>query len=112
VSAFLICAVEANAKADNSKNNQSILNRSAATAESQGTSKKDIEITRKIRESLMSRDDLSHYAQNVKVITLDGVVTLKGPVQSKTEQDIVAKCAENVVGKLKVNNELEIVRAE
>src|SRR5690348_12356164 len=45
----------------------------------QGTTEADRGITQRIRQELTSRDELSVNAKNVKIITVDGVVTLRGP---------------------------------
>jgi len=53
------------------------------TADNQASSKDDRQITAKVRKVIVSDKDLSTYAHNVKVITVHGEVTLKGPVQTK-----------------------------
>jgi sporulation protein YlmC with PRC-barrel domain len=63
----------------------------------QGSSKDDMAITREIRQQIMATPNLSVNAQNVKVITLDGRVTLRGtvntPDEKKTLDDIATKYA-------------------
>src|SRR6266498_2240546 len=54
----------------------------AVTADQQKESATDRDISAKIRKALMDDKDLSTYAHNVKVITRNGMVTLKGPVRS------------------------------
>jgi len=49
-------------------------------------------------------------AQNVKIITLDGVVTLRGPVKSQEEKQRIASAAEKVAGRGKVQDYLEIAQ--
>jgi hyperosmotically inducible periplasmic protein len=52
----------------------------------------DRTLTQKIRKSVMADKSLSTYAHNVKIISQDGMVTLKGPVRSDDEKKtIVAK---------------------
>jgi osmotically-inducible protein OsmY len=61
-----------------------------------------------VRQAITSDDALSTSAQNVKIVTSDGTVTLRGPVKSEKEkQDIEAK-AKQVAGVKRVENELEI----
>lgn len=79
------------------------------TAEQQTETKTDREITRQIRRALMKNKSLSTYAHNVKIITQDGKVTLKGPVRTEKEKMTVKKAAVNVAGKENVTNELEVV---
>jgi osmotically-inducible protein OsmY len=44
----------------------------------------------------------------VKIITQDGQVTLKGPVQNENEKQMIASKAADVVGTEKVNNQLTV----
>ncbi len=92
--------------ADNSAVNER--DRNSLTAQDQGNSAKDLDITRQIRRGVMNRDWLSTYAQNVKIISNDGLVTLKGPVRSQAEKVAVASIARSVVGARNVRNEIEI----
>lgn len=78
------------------------------TAEEQSTTKKDTEITRRIRQELVKDDKLSTYGKNVKVITNDGRVTLKGPVHSESEKFRIVKKAQRIAGPSHVVNELEV----
>ena len=47
-------------------------------------------------------------AHNVKIITRDGVVTLRGPVENASEKTSVAAKAQKVAGVKRVDNQLEI----
>lgn len=90
---------------DNSARNKDHSN----TADQQAANKSDTEITRDIRRAITSDKSLSTYAHNVKVITQNGAVTLKGPVHSDEEKQAVAsKAAEVVGGADKVTNELTV----
>jgi osmotically-inducible protein OsmY len=81
----------------------------STTADQQSANKSDTEITRDIRRAITSDKSLSTYAHNVKVITQNGAVTLKGPVHSDEEkQAVAAKAAEVVGGADKVTNELTV----
>lgn len=71
-------------------------------------SKNDVRITQLVRKELMDHEELSVDAQNVKIVTLDGVVTLRGPVKSEQEKQTVSACAKGVAGAANVKNELEI----
>jgi osmotically-inducible protein OsmY len=68
----------------------------------------DVETTRKIRRALMDDKSLSTTAKNVKVITVDGKVTLRGPVKSDQEKIAVADHAQRIAGSGKVNDQLEV----
>ena len=74
----------------------------------QSESEADRTITQNIREALTSDDSLSTNAKNVKIISNNGVVTLRGPVNSEKEKaDIEAK-ANQVAGVKNVDNQLEV----
>ena len=71
----------------------------------------DTEITRKIREQLSKNEGFSTYAQNVKIITLNKQVTLRGPVSTDVERTRIGSIAQTVAGPGgTVVNELEIAR--
>src|SRR5579862_1471732 len=69
---------------DNTKTNQGDTNKNATTADQQKMNPADRETTKKIRSALVGDKSLSTYAHNVKIITTDRMVTLKGPVVPKT----------------------------
>lgn len=89
---------------DNSARNKAHAN----TADNQQENTSDREITRKIRRSITSEKSLSTYAHNIKIITQDGQVTLKGPVRDDNEKQTIASKAAEVVGTEKVNNQLTV----
>lgn len=92
-------------KADAARNKE---DSKGVTAEQQKENKTDREITRQIRRAVVKDKSLSVKAHNVKIITKDGQVTLKGPVKSEDEKKAVEKAAAGVAGKGKVTNELEV----
>lgn len=97
------------ALADNSKINQRDRNETTLTAMDQRKgSKRDVELTRKIRRLVVKEKDLSSDAKNVKIITLAGKTTLRGPVDSAAEKDKIGALAARVVGAAAVSNELEV----
>lgn len=75
--------------------------------QSQGTNA-DVELTRKIRQDVVADRSFSTDAQNVKIITLNGVVTLRGPVSSLSEKQKINVLAKRVAGVKKVDNQLEV----
>ena len=78
------------------------------TPEDQKETDSDIKITADIRQAIIKNKSLSVNAQNVKIITRNGVVTLRGPVESKKESKKIKKIAKHTPGVLKVDNQLEI----
>ena len=56
----------------------------------------------------MKDSSLSSYAHNVKIVSQNGMVTLKGPVRSEEDKQSIAAKAAEVVGADKVTNQLEV----
>jgi osmotically-inducible protein OsmY len=80
------------------------------TAADQSLKERDLRVTQQIRQELMKDADLSTYGRNIKIITQDGRVTLKGPVSSYNEKtEIVAK-AKAIAGGRYVSDELDVKR--
>jgi hyperosmotically inducible protein len=99
---------QASPAADNSKMNQRDQSKNEPTADQQKDNRTDLEITKQIRQSIVADKSLSTYAHNVKIITQDGRVTLKGPVRSEDEKQSVAAKATAVAGDNKVTDDLSI----
>ncbi|MDP2322309.1 MAG: BON domain-containing protein [Acidobacteriota bacterium] len=114
VAAMLALPVIAAAQtpADNTKVNQRDRAKGAVTADQQKENASDRTITQNIRKSLMKDKTLSTYAHNVKIVSIDGEVTLKGPVRSDDEKRIVAAKAVAVAGEGRVVNEITIAPAK
>ena len=89
---------------DNSANNKP----AQTTADQQSSAGSDRAITQKIRQAVIADKSLSMYAHNVKIITRQGAVTLKGPVRSDAEKQTVESAAAGVVGQGKVTDELTV----
>jgi len=92
--------------ADNSARNAQ--DGSAVTAQDQGGSDTDRELTRQIRRALTSNDQLSANGKNIKIITQNGKVTLRGPVESSQEQQTIADLVKGTAGVNTVDNQLEV----
>lgn len=71
-------------------------------------SRHDVDLTRRIRKALMADKTLSTNAQNIKIVTLNGRTTLRGPVKDAEEQARIVKKASKVVGRTNVENQLEV----
>jgi hyperosmotically inducible protein len=98
--------------ADNTKVNERDRAKGAVTADQQKENTSDRTITQNIRKSLMKDKTLSTYAHNVKIVSINGEVTLKGPVRTEDEKRIVAEKAAVVAGEGKVINEITIAPAK
>jgi hyperosmotically inducible protein len=90
---------------DNTKTNK----QDSPTADQQKNNVGDRDLTKRIRQSIMSDKSLSTYAHNVKVISQNGLVTLKGPVRSEDEKSAIEAKAMEVVGdKTKISNQMSV----
>jgi hyperosmotically inducible protein len=93
---------------DNTKMNQGDASSSATTADSQKMNPADRALTQKIRSSIYQDKSLSTYAHNIKVITQNGAVTLKGPVRSDDEKAAIEAKATAIAGAGNVSNQLTV----
>jgi hyperosmotically inducible periplasmic protein len=80
-----------------------------ATADQQKNDSPDIRVTRQIRRAIYEDKSLSADAHNIKIISRDGGVILKGPVQSEQEKQNVESKAAEVVGRANVVSKLHVV---
>ncbi|MFZ0421145.1 MAG: BON domain-containing protein [Candidatus Sulfotelmatobacter sp.] len=94
--------------ADNTKMNQADRNSNQPTADQQKMNPSDRDITQQIRKSIVADKSLSTYAHNVKVITQNGMVTLKGPVRTEEDKKAIEDKAAQVAGADKVTSEIEV----
>lgn len=78
------------------------------TPPDQGGSAADRELTAEIRRSIVKDDSLSTNAHNVKIMAVDGVVTLRGPVKSAAEKTTVVAKAQGAKGVKRVDDQLEV----
>lgn len=99
-------------ESDNTGKNIRDRNRSTYTPGDQSESDADLIITKKIRQAVIEDNTLSGNAKNVKIITAEGVVVLRGPVNSAEEKNKVGSIAAKVEGVKKVNNQLETAPAK
>jgi hyperosmotically inducible periplasmic protein len=98
----------ATADADNTGKNVRDRSDAALTPGDQGNSEADREITRNIRRALTKSDELSTTAKNIKIITVNGKVTLRGPVTNEQEQQAIITAAQAVSGVTALDNQLEV----
>ena len=100
---------ESDTKPENTKVNKRDRNAGEVTADQQRATATDRELTRKIRHSIMVDKSLSTYAHNIKIISRDGAVTLKGPVKSDDEKKAVVAKAVAVAGSAdKVTDQISV----
>lgn len=68
----------------------------------------DRTITLQIRQALIADNNLSTDAKNVKIITINGVVTLRGVVNNNQEKNWIERKANSVNGVRNIDNQLEV----
>jgi hyperosmotically inducible periplasmic protein len=94
--------------ADNTKKNERDRNSAALTPMDQNNNQTDLKITQQIRQAVMADGSLSFTAKNVKIITQNGHVTLRGPVNSEKERAAIEAAARRVAGTVEVDNQIEV----
>lgn len=92
---------------DNTRVNKRDANSAALTPVDQGNGDIDLRITQQIRQAVMADNSLSFTAKNVKIITLNGSVTLRGPVNTAAERSAIEAAARRVAG-AQVDNQIEV----
>lgn len=95
-------------EADNSKRNSRDVQGGPLTPEDQSENKNDVLVTQQIRSSIVKDDSLSTNAKNIKIITRQGKVTLRGPVATQAEKENISNKAKQIAGASHVVNQLEV----
>ena len=95
-------------EADNTARNIRDRDDRTLTPLNQGNSKTDVNTTAQIRKEIIAGKNMSMNARNVKIITLDGRVTLRGPVNSAEEKRLIAEIANRIARSENVDNQLEV----
>jgi hyperosmotically inducible protein len=80
----------------------------ATTAGEQSSTKSDVALTRKIRRAVVKDSSLSMLAHNVKIVTANGNVILRGPVNTEAEEIVIVSKAKAIAGAGNVDNQLEV----
>ena len=94
--------------ADNTARNARDRQDDSLTASSQSESEHDLKITTRLRQAVMRDKGLTLTAKNVKIITINGRVTLRGPVRNAGEKIAIKRKAEQIAGKGNVDDQLEV----
>lgn len=92
---------------DNTAQNEQEMRKNAVNPTDQGNSAKDVQITKDIRSGIMGTD-LSFSAKNIKIITRNENVTLKGVVKSDAEHQAILKIAANHANTAKITDDLKV----
>ena len=96
------------AKPDNTATNERDRSGETKTSGDQSNSSADLKITQSIRRALMKDRELSTTAKNIKVITANGQVTLRGPVKTAQEKAKVARIARSAAGRVQIDDQLDV----
>src|SRR4029077_13470076 len=96
------------AKPDNTATNARDRSGETQTSGDQSNSSADLKITQDIRRALMKDRALSTTAKNIKVVTANGQVTLRGPVKSAQEKAKVDQIARSAAGGAQIEDQLEV----
>ncbi|HKP59026.1 MAG TPA: BON domain-containing protein [Polyangiales bacterium] len=94
--------------ADNTGKNARDERGEALTPMDQGENTTDRTITQQARQGLVRAGEVSVTGKNIKIITNDGVVTLRGPVASAHEKTEIADIVKHVEGVKRIDNQLEV----
>ena len=99
---------DATVTADNTARNIRDRNNRTLTPLDQGNSKADVATTAQIRKEINAGNNMSVNAKNVKIITNEGQVTLRGPVNTAEEKRLIGEIAINIARLENVDNQLEV----
>ena len=98
----------ANPELENTERNVRDKDDRTLTPEDQKETRRDVKITKAIRKAIVNQESLSVNAHNAKIITRNGVVTLRGPIENREEKAKLQSIAEKIRGVKKVDNQLEV----
>jgi hyperosmotically inducible periplasmic protein len=95
-------------KPDNTAINERDRSRETQTSGDQSNSSADLKITQAIRQALMKDSELSTTAKNIKIVTNNGQVTLRGPVKDAREKAKIDQLAKSAAGDAKIDDQLDV----
>ena len=94
--------------ADNSSRNERDRSGETQTSGDQSNKSQDIKITAAVRKAVVGDKSLSSTAKNIKIITTNETVTLRGPVKTAEEKEKIEQLAQSAAGNAKIDNQLEV----
>ena len=101
-------AADDKTKLDNTAINERDRSSETQTSGDQSNGSADLKVTQAIRQALMKDGELSTTAKNIKVITANGQVTLRGPVKTAQEKARVDQIAKSAAGGAQIDDQLEV----
>jgi hyperosmotically inducible protein len=110
LSAFSLAALagDEKTKPDNTAINERDRSGETKTSGDQSNSSADLKTTQAVRQALMKDRELSTTAKNIKVITANGQVTLRGPVETAQEKAKTDQLAKSAAGGAQIDNQLDV----
>jgi osmotically-inducible protein OsmY len=111
VSLTALAADDKNVNPDNTAKNERDRSGETQTSGDQSNSPADLKITQAIRQALMKDSELSMTAKNIKVITANGQVTLRGPVKTAQEKAKIDQLAKSAAGGAHIDDQLDVKRS-
>ena len=114
LSAVSLVAMAADEKTNPENTETNARDRSGETETSgdQSNSSADLKITQVIRQALMKDSELSTTAKNIKIITDNGQVTLRGPVKTAQEKAKIDQLARSAAGGAKIVDQLDVKKSD
>ena len=108
ITSLTAMAADQKVEPDNTATNQRDRSRDTRTSGDQSNTSADLQITQAIRRGLIKDNSLSNNAKNIKVITANGQVTLRGPVNTPQEKPKIEQIAKSAAGGAQIVDELEV----
>ena len=93
---------------DNTKSNKQDPSNRSQTADSQTNNATDLDLTKRVRQGVMADKTLSTYGHNVKIVAVNGTVTLNGVVRSADEKARIGATSASIAGAEHVVNDLKV----
>ena len=107
-SVTVLAADDKKVNPDNTTTNERDRFGETRTSGDQSNRSADLKTTQAIRQALMKDGDLSMTAKNIKIVTANGQVTLRGPVKTVQEKTKIDQIARSAVGGAKIENQLDV----
>ena len=103
-----LAADDEKSKPDNTKTNERDRSGETKTSGDQSNSSADLKVTQAIRQALIKDGELSTTAKNIKIITANGQVTLRGPVKTAQEKAKIDQIARSAAGGAQIDDQLDV----
>jgi len=103
-------AADEKTNSDNTVTNKRDRSGETNTSGDQSNSSADLKITQAVRGALMKDGELSTTAKNIKVITANGQVTLRGPVNNAQEKAKIDQIARSAASGAQIVDQLDVIK--